>query len=114
MLLACGRQRLNHERLKLAQAHPGISRRNKFPQRGAYASLLLLGFHRGHHLQRQQVLKFLRPFRAAAIALCEQGVVVTTSIVTAARAIIVTTTTSGATASAANSIAASTDIGTKH
>ena len=58
----------------------------------------LLGFCRGHHLQRQ-VPKFLPPFRAA-IALCEDVVTITTSIVAATCA--VATTTSGPTAAAAS------------
>jgi len=106
MRLACG-LRLNHERHK----HAGS--RKESPRRGgAYASLLLLGFCRGHHLQRQ-VPKFLPPFRAA-IALCEDVVTITTSIVAAACA--VATTTSGPTV-AASSVATSTytfdDISTK-
>ena len=106
MLLTCG-LRLNHERHK----HAGS--RKESPRRGgAYASLLLLGFCRGHHLQRQ-VPKFLPPFRAA-IALCEDVVTITTSIVAATCA--VATTTSGPTV-AASSVATSTytfdDISTK-
>jgi hypothetical protein len=95
--------RLNHERHK--HTHPGGSgSRKESPRHGdAYASLLLLGFCRGHHLQRQ-VPKFLPPFRAA-IALCEDVVTITTSIVAAACA--VATTTSGPTA-AASSVATST------
>lgn len=92
-VLACGLRRLNHERLK--HAHPGVSLRKEPPQLGAYASLLPLGFYRGHHLQRQ-VPKFLPPFRAV-IALCCEGVVVVTA--TAIVAAIVTTTISNPTTS---------------